>query len=63
LICLQTDNEKDSKDTKDTAFQIDETSLISEAKTTKGEKWNLKFSSWNVNGVRAWVQASFFGFI
>lgn len=26
----------------------------SEAKTPGGKKWNLKFSSWNINGIRAW---------
>ncbi|ELU05263.1 hypothetical protein CAPTEDRAFT_159745 [Capitella teleta] len=28
----------------------------SEAATKDGKKWNLKFSSWNVNGIRAWVE-------
>jgi len=22
-----------------------------------GKNWNVKFTSWNVNGIRAWVQA------
>ena len=51
---MQIDSETESKDT----IQIDETSLKSDAKTKNGDKWNLKISSWNVNGVRAWVKAS-----
>jgi len=26
-----------------------------ESKTKEGKPWNLKFSSWNINGIRAWV--------
>ena len=26
----------------------------SEAKNSDGKKWNLKLSSWNINGIRAW---------
>ncbi|KAK2154944.1 hypothetical protein LSH36_253g04042 [Paralvinella palmiformis] len=27
-----------------------------EAKTKDGKKWNMKFSSWNINGIRAWCE-------
>ena len=28
----------------------------SDATTSSGKKWNMKLTSWNVNGVRAWVK-------
>ncbi|XP_041351407.1 DNA-(apurinic or apyrimidinic site) endonuclease-like [Gigantopelta aegis] len=34
---------------------VDDSDFTSEAKTTDGCKWNLKFASWNVNGIRAWL--------
>jgi hypothetical protein len=48
------------KKTREAIPQIDQSSLACEAKAKNGEKWNLKFSSWNVNGVRAWVEVSLY---
>ena len=31
-----------------------------EAKTKDGKKWNMKFSSWNINGIRAWCEVGVF---
>lgn len=31
-------------------------SFSSSAKTKDGKEWNLKISSWNINGVRAWTE-------
>ncbi|XP_071956036.1 DNA repair nuclease APEX1-like [Antedon mediterranea] len=34
-----------------------------EKKSESGETWNLKISSWNVNGLRAWVKKDGFNFL
>lgn len=46
-----------SKSKKPAVEQLDYSSLdfTSDAKTKDGKKWNKKFASWNVNGVRAWM--------
>ena len=31
----------------------------SDAKNEKGELWNLKIVSWNVDGMRAWLKVKF----
>ena len=46
------------KKTKEAIPLIDQSSLSSDAKAKNGEKWNMKFASWNINGVRAWVEVS-----
>lgn len=28
----------------------------SDAKTPDGKPWNKKFASWNINGIRAWLE-------
>ena len=30
----------------------------SEAKTSDGKLWNKKFASWNINGIRAWLEVA-----
>ena len=32
----------------------------SDAKTPDGKPWNKKFASWNVNGIRAWLEVTFY---
>lgn len=40
-----------------------ENDAASDATIASGSKWNLKFASWNVNGIRAWVQKNGHSFI
>ncbi|XP_077977210.1 exodeoxyribonuclease-like [Glandiceps talaboti] len=51
---------KKSKPQKETTSsgppELDSLDFSSDAKTSDGKEWNLKISSWNVNGIRAWVQ-------
>ena len=28
-------------------------------RTTDGKEWNLKIVSWNINGIRAWVEVNY----
>lgn len=37
---------------------LDEQDFSSSAKTKAGLDWNLKISSWNINGIRAWLGVS-----
>ena len=38
---------------------LDDVDFSSDAATSDGNKWNWKFASWNVNGVRAWFDVSY----
>ncbi|XP_064628461.1 DNA repair nuclease/redox regulator APEX1-like [Lineus longissimus] len=42
---------------------VDAASLASDAKTEDGKKWNLKIASWNINGIRAWVEKEGYNYI
>lgn len=41
----------ESKKTKKEDFSSD-------AKTSDGQKWNMKIVSWNVDGLRAWLKVT-----
>ena len=46
---------KKQRDAIPDVFALD----FSNSTTTEGgDKWNMKFASWNVNGIRAWLDVS-----
>ena len=38
---------------------VDSADFVSDAETADGRKWNLKIASWNINGIRAWLEVRF----
>lgn len=44
------------KKTRDPIPDVTQIDFTSSAKTRSGKPWNMKFSSWNVNGLRAWCE-------
>merc|ERR550532_580153 len=48
--------EKKPKKVREAIPDISGDDYSSDAKTKDGKPWNMKFSSWNVNGIRAWCQ-------
>lgn len=45
-----------SKSTKDKIPDVTELDFSNNSKSTDGTPWNVKISSWNVNGIRAWLE-------
>lgn len=56
--------QKDSNETKSTKKEkIPDVSALdfsNDSKSPSGEKWNFKISSWNINGIRAWLEVIYF---
>lgn len=46
-----------------THSDYDELDFSNESKTKDGNKWNFKISTWNVDGLRAWLKKDGLSFI
>ncbi|XP_074649383.1 exodeoxyribonuclease-like [Tubulanus polymorphus] len=49
-------DKKSSKKVQKKIPDVTELDFSCESKTPEGKPWNLKIASWNVNGIRAWVE-------
>lgn len=53
---LEKSDDKTQKPSKDKIPDVSAIDFSNESKSSGGNKWNFKISSWNVNGVRAWLE-------
>jgi AP endonuclease-1 len=58
-----TKSESKPKATREAIPEVVQSDMASVATTGSGKTWNMKFSSWNVNGIRAWVEKNGHSFI
>ncbi len=61
MICIFSMQLKKKQSSREAIPDVSGLDFSSDSKTPDGKGWNKKFASWNINGIRAWIEVKFQG--